>query len=81
MSTNMTPDEYWAHPTTRRETELLQEALRGIANELGQERAALAQLPRLNMILENVRSRLVRLELDVADPPTTLSPQARSAGR
>ena len=48
-----------------------------IANELGQERAVLAQLPRLNMILENVRSRLVRLELDVADPPT----QVRSAGR
>ena len=76
MST-MTPEEYWAHPATRRETELLQEALRGIADELGQERAVLAQLPRLNMILENVRSRLVRLELDVTDPPT----QARSAGR
>ena len=73
----MTPEEYWAHPATRRETELLQEALRGIANELGQERAALAQLPRLSMILDNVKSRLVRLELDVADPPT----QVRSAER
>ena len=78
----MTPGEFWARPTTRCERELLQETLKGIANELGHEHAA-AQLPRLTLILENVRSRLVRLELDVEDPPThfALSPAARSARR
>ena len=69
MSNNMTPDEYWAMPATRCEIELLQETLRSIANELGQERAAV-QLPRLTLILQNVTSRLTRLELDIADPPT-----------
>ena len=78
----MTPDEFWAHPATRCETELLQETLRGLANELGQEHAA-AQLPRLNLILENVTSRLVRLEQDVADAPThfALSPQGMRSAR
>ena len=69
MSNNMTPDEYWNMPSTRCEIELLQETLRNIANELGQERAAV-QLPRLTLILQNVTSRLTRLEMDYADPPT-----------
>ena len=80
---SMTPDEYWAMPATRCEIELLQETLRNIANELGQERAAV-QLPRLNLIHENVTNRLVRLERVVAEPPThfALSPQGvRSARR
>ena len=68
MSNNMTPDEYWNMPSTRCEIELLQETLTNIANELGQERAAV-QLPRLTLILQNVTSRLTRLELDYADPP------------
>ena len=66
---NATPDEFWSHPTTRAEIEHLQETLRNIANELGQDRAAV-QLPRLTLILQNVTSRLTRLELDIADPPT-----------
>ena len=81
MSNNMTPDEYWAMPATRCEIELLQETLRNIANELGQERAAV-QLPRLNLILQNVTSRLTRLELDYADPPNHNALQGvRSARR
>ena len=66
---NATPDEFWSHPTTRAEIEHLQETLRNIANELGQERAAV-QMPRLNLILDDVRTRCVKLELDVAEPPT-----------
>ena len=65
----MTPDEYWAMPATRCEIELLQETLRSIAYELGKKHAAF-HLPRLNLILENVRSRLVMLERDVEHPPT-----------
>ena len=81
MSTNMTPEEFWAMPATRCEVELLQETLKNIANELGQERAAV-QLPRLNLILQNVTSRLTRLELDVEDPPTHNALQGvRSARR
>ena len=66
---NATPDEFWSHPTTRAEIENLQETLRNIANELGQERAAV-QISRLNLILDDVRTRCVKLELDVAEPPT-----------
>ena len=81
MSTNMTPEEFWAMPATRCEVELLQETLKNLANELGQERAAV-QLPRLNLILQNVTSRLTRLELDVEDPPTHNALQGvRSARR
>ena len=81
MSTTMTPEEFWAMPATRCEVELLQETLKNIANELGQERAAV-QLPRLNLILQNVTSRLTRLELDVEDPPTHNALQGvRSARR
>ena len=69
MANNMTSDEYWAHPTTRCEIELLQETLRGVAYELGKKHFAF-HLPRLTLILENVRSRLARLERDVEDPPT-----------
>ena len=61
MSDNMTRDEYWAHPSTQCEVELLQETLRSIAHQLGTKHAAYL-LPSLNLILENVRSRLVRLE-------------------
>ena len=78
---NATPDEFWSHPTTRAEIQHLQETLRNIANELGQERAAV-QLPRLTLILQNVTSRLTRLEMDYADPPThTALEGVRSARR
>ena len=83
---NATPDEFWSHPTTRAEIEHLQETLRNIANELGQERSAV-QMPRLDLILDDVRSRFIRLELDVAEPPThfalnrRLSQDVRSARR
>ena len=69
MSDNMTRDEYWAHPSTQCEVELLQETLRSIAHQLGTKHAAYL-LPSLNLILENVRSRLVRLERDVENHPT-----------
>ena len=83
---NATPDEFWSHPTTRAEIQHLQETLRNIANELGQERAAV-QMPRLNLILDDVRTRCIKLEIDVAEPPThfalssRLSQDVRSARR
>ena len=67
-------EEYWQHPSTKCEIELLHERLQTIIDMVGSlssmdHDAAEKLLPRLYDLLHDVAGRLHMLQLNLEDPP------------
>ena len=67
-------EEYWQHPSTKCEIELLHERLEAITDMIGglssmDHDAAEKLLPRLYDLLHDVAGRLHMLQLNLEDPP------------
>ena len=67
-------EEYWQHPSTKCEIELLHERLQAITDMIGDLKSrdhdtAEKLLPRLYDLLHNVAGRLHMLQLNLEDPP------------
>ena len=67
-------EEYWQHPSTKCEIELLHERLQAIIDMIGglssmDHDAAEKLLPRLYDLLHDVAGRIHMLRLNLEDPP------------
>ena len=67
-------EEYWQHPSTKCEIELLHERLQAITDMVGclssmDHDAAVKRLPRLYDLLHDVAGRIHMLQLNLEDPP------------
>ena len=67
-------EEYWQHPSTKCEIELLHERLEAITDMVGglsskDHDAAEKLLPRLYDLLHDVAGRLHMIQLNLEDPP------------
>ena len=69
-----TPEEYWQHPSTTCEIQLIHERLQAITDMVGclslmDNDAAVKRLPQLYDLLHDVAGRLHMLQLNLEDPP------------